>query len=164
MKQDFKKVLLSPKLKYYDNIVLAYTDDVFVPMKLDYRIRPISLTYCQVLGDSLKSRLDEHSLILYCRSFVSDMNNYDVCIRYKDDLSRLSDLVIGLVEEGFIRHGYKVQIEESLSNLMAIEKEFRYSLLTIDVNERLCMDERSVVMKETLEEIYSVLFTHSELI
>ena len=45
----------------------------------------------------LRLMLDEHSLLIDCHSFPSDISAVDICIGYNEDWSRPSDLVIELV-------------------------------------------------------------------
>lgn len=175
VKQDFEEMMNSPKLWYYDTIVLNYIDDIFVPSNDDNSIHPFKAsnlhTSLLLYGDGLKTILNEHSLVIDCCSLSSNQNSVDVCIGIKDDWSRPSDLVVGLVKEGFRRHGYRVKIDELCPEPLSPTLDIRYSSMMIAVNKQLYTNgctigvtDESSSLKQTLGEIYGVLLSHSELI
>ena len=245
IKEDFITTIKSPRLKYYDNLVLHiphagisgldstcwsdklsllnevrrwtdwYTDVIFVPddvaslkihsiiatnsrFVLDKRLinDPLEkesqgIIYTSFSGvhrevdveekkrlmirytahqEELKSLLNEHSLLIDCHSFPSELSDVDVCIGVNDDWSRPSDFVIGIVKEGFDRQGYKVRVNEPYSNSIAPVTNFIYSSLMIELNKRIYMNEDTLeitsgakLVRNVLRQIYGILINHSEL-
>ena len=120
--------------------------------------------------EELKSLLNEHSLLIDCHSFPSELSDVDVCIGVNDDWSRPSDFVIGIVKEGFDRQGYKVRVNEPYSNSIAPVTNFIYSSLMIELNKRIFMNEDTLeitsgakLVRNVLRQIYGILINHSEL-
>ena len=246
IKEDFITTIKSPRLKYYDNLVLHiphagisgldstcwsdklsllnevrrwtdwYTDVIFVPEDVDsLKIHSIIATNSRFVLDmerlindpfekegqginytsfsgvhrevdveekkrlmirytahqeELKSLLNEHSLLIDCHSFPSELSDVDVCIGVNDDWSRPSDFVIGIVKEGFDRQGYKVRVNEPYSNSIAPVTNFIYSSLMIELNKRIYMNEDTLeitsgakLVRNVLRQIYGILINHSEL-
>ena len=246
IKEDFITTIKSPRLKYYDNLVLHiphagisgldstcwsdklsllneirrwtdwYTDVIFVPddvasLKIQSIIAGHSrfvldmerlindplekegqgIIYTSFSGvhrevdveekkrlmirytahqEELKSLLNEHSLLIDCHSFPSELSDVDVCIGVNDDWSRPSDFVIGIVKEGFDRQGYKVRVNEPYSNSIAPVTNFIYSSLMIELNKRIFMNEDTLeitsgakLVRNVLRQIYGILINHSEL-
>ena len=246
IKEDFITTIKSPRLKYYDNLVLHipyagifgldstcwshklsllnevrrwtdwYTDVIFVPDEVaSLKIHSIIATNSRFVLDmerlindplekegqgiiytsfsgvhrevdveekkrlmirytahqeELKSLLNEHSLLIDCHSFPSELSDVDVCIGVNDDWSRPSDFVIGIVKEGFDRQGYKVRVNEPYSNSIAPVTNFIYSSLMIELNKRIFMNEDTLeitsgakLVRNVLRQIYGILINHSEL-
>ena len=246
IKEDFITTIKSPRLKYYDNLVLHiphagssgldstcwshklsllnevrrwtdwYTDVIFVPDDVaSLKIHSIIATNSRFVLDmerlindplekegqgiiytsfsgvhrevdveekkrlmirytahqeELKSLLNEHSLLIDCHSFPSELSDVDVCIGVNDDWSRPSDFVIGIVKEGFDRQGYKVRVNEPYSNSIAPVTNFIYSSLMIELNKRIFMNEDTLeitsgakLVRNVLRQIYGILINHSEL-
>ena len=246
IKEDFITTIKSPRLKYYDNLVIHiphvgisgldstcwshklsllnevrrwtdwYTDVIFVPEDVDsLKIQSIiaghsrfvldmerlindplekegqGIIYTSFSGvhrevdveekkrlmirytahqEELKSLLNEHSLLIDCHSFPSELSDVDVCIGVNDDWSRPSDFVIGIVKEGFDRQGYKVRVNEPYSNSIAPVTNFIYSSLMIELNKRIYMNEDTLeitsgakLVRNVLRQIYGILINHSEL-
>ena len=175
VKQDFEEIMKSPKLMYYDNIVLCCVNDIFVPRNCDKSIHPFKASNMQtcllLYGDTLNTILNEHSLVIDCCSLSSYHNSVDVCIGVKDDWSRPSDLVVGLVEEGFKRHGYRVKVNELYPKSMPPVLDIKYSSMMIAMSKHLNTNGRTHdvageanKLRQTLVEIYGVILSHSELI
>ena len=246
IKEDFITTIKSPRLRYYDNLVLHvphagisgldntrwsdklsllhevrrwtdwYTDVIFVPDDVDsLKIRSViaghsrfvldmerlindplekegqGIIYTSFSGvhrevdveeemrlmisytahrEELKSLLNEHSLLIDCHSFPSELSDVDVCIGVNDDWSRPSNIVIGIVKEGFERQGYKVRVNEPYSNSIAPVTNFVYSSLMIELNKRIYMNEDTLevtsdakIVRSVLRQIYGILINHSEL-
>ena len=246
IKEDFMTTIKSPRLKYYDNLVLHiphagisgldstcwsdklsllnevrrwtdwYTDVIFVPDEVaSLKIHSIIATNSRFVVDmerliddplnevgqgiiytscsevyrevdveeqerlmkcytshqeELKSLLNEHSLLIDCHSFPSELSEVDVCIGVNDDWSRPSDFVIGIVKEGFERQGYKVRVNKPYSNSIAPVTNFIYSSLMIELNKRIYMNEDTLkvtsdakTVRSILRQIYGILINHSEL-
>lgn len=175
VKQDFEEMMKSPKLRYYDNIVLNYINGIFVPSNCDKRIHPFKSSNIQtsllLYGDGVKTILDEHTLVIDGCSLSPNQIGIDVCIGVNDDWSRPSNFVVGLVEEGFRRHGYKVRVDELCPEPLSPLIDIRYSSVMIAVNKHQYINGRTIdekdetsKLKQTLGEIYSVLLSHAELI
>ncbi len=246
IKEDFMTTIKSPRLRYYDNLVLHiphagitgldntcwsdklsllhevrlltdwFTDVIFVPDDVDsLKIHSIiasnsrfvldverliddpleeegqGIIYTSFSGvcrevdveeqerlmkcytshwEQLKSLLNEHSLLIDCHSFPSELSDVDVCIGVNDDWSRPSDFVIGIVKEGFERQGYKVKVNEPYSNSVAPVTNFIYSSLMIELSKRIYLNEETLevtsdakIVRSVLRQIYGILINHSEL-
>lgn len=131
------------------------------------RIRLMAYYYDYI--DRLKSMLSEHSLLIDCHSFPSDMSDVDICIGYNEDWSKPTDFVIDLVVESFKQYGYKVGINTPFSNAIAPETGYTYNSIMIELNKRVYMNEQTLdfndnapKLREQLASLYSLLLRYSE--
>lgn len=131
------------------------------------RIRLMAYYYDYI--DRLKSMLSEHSLLIDCHSFPSDMSDVDICIGYNEDWSKPTDFVIDLVVESFKQHGYKVGINAPFSNAIAPETGYTYNSIMIELNKRVYLNEQTLdfndnapKLREQLASLYSLLLRYSE--
>ena len=131
------------------------------------RIRLMAYYYDYI--DRLKSMLSEHSLLIDCHSFPSDLSDVDICIGFNEDWSKPTDFVIDLVVELFKQHGYKVGINTPFSNAIAPETGYTYNSIMIELNKRVYLNEQTLdfndnapKLREQLESLYSLLLRYSE--
>ena len=131
------------------------------------RIRLMAYYYDYI--DRLKSMLSEHSLLIDCHSFPSDMSDVDICIGYNEDWSKPTDFVIDLVVESFKQNGYKVGINTPFSNAIAPETGYTYNSIMIELNKRVYLNEQTLdfndnapKLREQLARLYSLLLRYSE--
>lgn len=131
------------------------------------RIRLMAYYYDYI--DRLKSMLSEHSLLIDCHSFPSDMSDVDICIGYNEDWSKPTDFVIDLVVESFKQYGYKVGINTPFSNAIAPETGYTYNSIMIELNKRVYLNEQTLdfndnapKLREQLASLYSLLLRYSE--
>lgn len=131
------------------------------------RIRLMAYYYDYI--DRLKSMLSEHSLLIDCHSFPSDLSDVDICIGYNEDWSKPTDFVIDLVVESFKQYGYKVGINTPFSNAIAPETGYTYNSIMIELNKRVYLNEQTLdfndnapKLREQLASLYSLLLRYSE--
>ena len=117
----------------------------------------------------LKSMLNEHSLLIDCHSFPSDLADVDICIGVNDDRSRPTDFVIELVTEVFKQFGFSVRINHPYSNAIALQTDFVYNSIMIELNKRIYLNEQTLELIEsankirtTLDRLYMLLLNYSE--
>ena len=164
--------ILKTRERWYDNIVLnipqvrtnCFIDYIFIPDKRE-GIKTITADDSRI--NKLKKLLNEHSLLINCNSFPSDINDVDLCIGYNKDWSQPSDFVIELVAKFFNGHGYKVGINLPFSNAIAPIIDFTYSSFLIDVNKRVYMNEDTLKLnynaeklRDQLAQFYSILLRY----
>ena len=118
---------------------------------------------------TLTEMLSEHSLLIDCHSFPSDLSDVDICIGYNDDWRRPTDFVIDIVVEFFKKEGYKVAINTPYQNAIAPETNFVYNSIMIEINKRVYLNEHTLELtdnahklKEQLSQVYSVLLRYKE--
>ena len=131
------------------------------------RIRLMAYYYDYI--DRLKSMLSEHSLLIDCHSFPSDMSDVDICIGFNEDWSKPTDFVIDLVVESFKQQGYKVGINTPYSNAIAPETGYTYNSIMIELNKRVYLNEQTLdfndnapKLREQLASLYSLLLRYNE--
>ena len=131
------------------------------------RIRLMAYYYDYI--DRLKSMLSEHSLLIDCHSFPSDLSDVDICIGYNEDWSKPTGFVIDLVVESFKQYGYKVGINTPFSNAIAPETGYTYNSIMIELNKRVYLNEQTLdfnenahKLREQLASLYSLLLRYSE--
>jgi N-formylglutamate amidohydrolase len=144
-----------------------YTDLIFVPVNRP-EVKSITADYSRFVVD-LKSMLNEHSLLIDCHSFPSDLSEFDICIGFNDDWSRPSDFIIDLVVEFFKKKGYKVSINSPYSNAIAPETNFVYNSIMIEINKKVYLNEQSLeltdnanILREQLSKLYRILLRYNE--
>lgn len=118
---------------------------------------------------TLKEMLNEHSLLIDCHSFPSDLSEFDICIGFNDDWSRPSDFIIDLVVKFFKKEGYKVSINSPYSNAIAPEANFTYNSIMIEINKSVYLNEQSLeltdnasILREQLSKLYRILLRYNE--
>ena len=118
---------------------------------------------------SLRMMLDEHSLLIDCHSFPSDISAVDICIGYNEDWSKPSDFVIELVKTAFENHGYQFACNAPYANAIAPETGFTYNSLMIEVNKRVYLNEQTleitkgaVQLRKCLGTLYSLMLSYWE--
>ena len=136
---------------------------------VDEEERTKLMAYFYDYMDRLKSMLSEHSLLIDCHSFPSDMSDVDICIGYNEDWSKPTDFVIDLVVESFKQQGYKVGINTPYSNAIAPETGYTYNSIMIELNKRVYLNEQTLdfndnapKLREQLASLYSLLLRYSE--
>ena len=136
---------------------------------VDEKERTKLMAYYYDYMDRLKSMLSEHSLLIDCHSFPSDMSDVDICIGYNEDWSKPTDFVIDLVVESFKQQGYKVGINTPYSNAIAPETGYTYNSIMIELNKRVYLNEQTLdfnenapKLREQLASLYSLLLRYSE--
>lgn len=105
----------------------------------------------------LKSMLNDHSLLIDCHSFPSDLSDVDICIGVNDDWSRPTDFVIELVTEVFKQFGFSVRINHPYSNAIAPQTNFAYNSIMIELNKRIYLNEQTLELNESANKVRAVL-------
>ena len=148
---------------------IIYTEFNGFHRDVDEEERMVLMGYYYSYINKLKSMLSDHSLLIDCHSFLSDLNDVDICIGYNDDRSRPTDFIIGLVAEAFKRLGLKVEFNTPYSNAIAPETSYTYNSIMIEINKRVYLNERTLELnnfapklKEQLAILYSLLLRYSE--
>ena len=136
---------------------------------VDEKERTRLMAYYYDYHDSLKSMLSEHSLLIDCHSFPSDLSDVDICIGFNEDWSRPTDFVMDLVIESFKQQGYKVGINTPFSNAIAPETGYTYNSIMIELNKRAYINEQTLdfndnapKLREQLASLYSILLRYNQ--
>lgn len=165
---DMERLIDDPLEKEGQGIIYTFFSGVHREVDVEEKKR-LMIRYT-AHREELKSLLNEHSLLIDCHSFPSELSDVDVCIGVNDDWSRPSDFVIGIVKEGFERQGYKVRVNEPYSNSIAPVTNFIYSSLMIELSKRIYLNEETLevtsdakLVRSILRQIYGILLNHSEL-
>ena len=148
---------------------IIYTDFEGFHREVDEGERAILMGYYYDYIKKLKNMLSDHSLLIDCHSFPSDLDDVDICIGYNDDWSRPTDFIIGLVAEAFKRLGLKVEFNTPYSNAIAPKTSYTYNSIMIEINKKVYLNERTLELnsfapklKEQLAMLYSLLLRYSE--
>ena len=148
---------------------IIYTEYNGQQRYVDEKERTRLMAYYYDYHDSLKSMLSEHSLLIDCHSFPSDLSDVDICIGFNEDWSRPTDFVMDLVIESFKQQGYKVGINTPFSNALAPETGYTYNSIMIELNKRVYLNEQTLdfndnapKLREQLASLYSILLRYSE--
>ena len=164
---DVERLLDDPQEKKGQGIIYTKYNGQERYVSEKERIRLMAYYYDYI--DRLKSMLSEHSLLIDCHSFPSDMSDVDICIGYNEDWSKPTDFVIDLVVESFKQHGYKVGINAPFSNAIAPETGYTYNSIMIELNKRVYLNEQTLdfndnapKLREQLASLYSLLLRYSE--
>ncbi len=164
---DVERLLDDPLEKKGQGII--YTEYNGQQRYVDEKERTRLMAYYYDYHDSLKSMLSEHSLLIDCHSFPSDLSDVDICIGFNEDWSRPTDFVMDLVIESFKQQGYKVGINTPFSNAIAPETGYTYNSIMIELNKRVYLNEQTLdfndnapKLREQLASLYSILLRYSE--
>ena len=148
---------------------ILYTDFNGLHRTIEQEEEQGMIAYYMSYIKTMKEMLNEHSLLIDCHSFPSDLSEFDICIGVNDDWSRPTDFVIDLVVEFFKKEGYKVAINTPYQNAIAPETNFVYNSIMIEINKRVYLNEHTLELtdnahklKEQLSQVYSVLLRYKE--
>ena len=148
---------------------IIYTDFEGFHRNVGEAERMVLMGYYYSYIEQLKSMLSDHSLLIDCHSFPSDLHDVDICIGYNDDRSRPTDFIIGLVAEAFKRIGLKVEFNTPSSNAITPETCYTYNSIMIEINKKVYLNENTLELnsfapklREQLATLYSLLLRYSE--
>ena len=143
---------------------IVYTQFNGIKRTIDKEERLGMMAYYYAYIKQLKGMLNEHSLLVDCHSFPSDMCDVDVCIGVNNDWSRPTDFVIDLVTEVFKQSGYSVMVNHPYSNAIAPQTDFVYNSIMIEINKRIYMNEQTLELLDSASKVRAVLDTLHELL
>ena len=143
---------------------IVYTKFNGIKRTIDEEERLGMMAYYYAYIKQLKGMLNEHSLLVDCHSFPSDMCDVDVCIGVNNDWSRPTDFVIDLVTEVFKQSGYSVMVNHPYSNAIAPQTDFVYNSIMIEINKRIYMNEQTLELLDSASKVRAVLDTLHELL
>jgi N-formylglutamate amidohydrolase len=143
---------------------IVYTQFNGIKRTIDEEERLGMMAYYYAYIKQLKGMLNEHSLLVDCHSFPSDMCDVDVCIGVNNDWSRPTDFVIDLVTEVFKQSGYSVMVNHPYSNAIAPQTDFVYNSIMIEINKRIYMNEQTLELLDSASKVRAVLDTLYELL
>jgi N-formylglutamate amidohydrolase len=143
---------------------IVYTQFNGIKRTIDDEERLGMMAYYYAYIKQLKGMLNEHSLLVDCHSFPSDMCDVDVCIGVNNDWSRPTDFVIDLVTEVFKQSGYSVMVNHPYSNAIAPQTDFVYNSIMIEINKRIYMNEQTLELLDSASKVRAVLDTLHELL
>lgn len=158
LKNGFIDIIHSPRLKYYDKIVVNN------PPTGNKDVHPGTQLYIDI------QKLNEHSLLIDCHPLLSDAD-VDVCINVHRDCSRPSVFVIGLTREAFKQQGLKVRVDDTSPHSSASDPNLKFHKLDIGLKnsvyaESLTQDalEDAYNIVKALKRLYTLLRSHAELV
>jgi len=143
---------------------IVYTHFNNLTRNIDEEERLGMMAYYYGYIKQLKRMLNEHSLLIDCHSFSSDLADVDICIGVNDDRSRPTDFVIELVTEVFTQAGFSVRINHPYSNAIAPQTDFAYDAIMIELNKRIYMNEQTLELNESANKVRATLDTLYELL
>ena len=143
---------------------IVYTQFNGIKRTIDEEERLGMMAYYYAYIKQLKGMLNEHSLLVDCHSFPSDMCDVDVCIGVNNDWSRPTDFVIDLVTEVFKQSGYSVMVNHPYSNAIAPQTDFVYNSIMIEINKRIYMNEQTLELLDSASKVRAALNTLYELL
>ena len=167
---DIKRLPDDPSEKDGQGVIYAEFNNIHRFIEEKERLDLVSYYYSYI--NKLKEMLNEHSLLIDCHSFPSDISDVDICIGYNDDgWSEPTDFVIELVSKFFNSHGYKVGVNSPYAESISPTTGFVYSSLMIDVNKRTYLDEQTlklnnnaIELRKQLSVLYSILLRYNEVV
>ena len=143
---------------------IVYTKFNGIKRTIDEEERLGMMAYYYAYIKQLKGMLNEHSLLVDCHSFPSDMSDVDVCIGVNNDWSRPTEFVIELVAEVFKQASYSVMVNQPYSNSIAPQTDFAYDAIMIELNKRIYMNEQTLELNESANKVRATLDTLYELL
>ena len=143
---------------------IVYKQFYGIKRTLDEEERLGMMAYYYSYIKQLKGMLNEHSLLIDCHSFPSDMSDIDICIGVNDDWSRPTDFVIELVSEVFKQAGFSVSVNHPYSNAIAPLMDFTYDSIMIELNKRIYMNEQTLELQESANKVRTALGVIYELL
>jgi len=166
---DVKRLSDDPLEKDGQGVIYAEFNNNHRFIEEKERLDLVSYYYSYI--NKLKKMLNEHSLLIDCHSFPSDISDVDICIGYNDDWTKPTEFVIELVSKFFNSHGYKVGVNSPYAESISPTTGFVYSSLMIDVNKRTYLDEQTLrlnnnalELRKQLSVLYSILLRYNEVV
>lgn len=143
---------------------IVYTQFNGIKRTIDEEERLGMMAYYYAYIKQLKGMLNEHSLLVDCHSFPSELSDVDICIGVNNDWSRPTEFVIELVAEAFKQAGYSVMVNQPYSNSIAPQMEFSYDSIMIEINKRIYMNEQTLELLDSASKVRAALNTLYELL
>ena len=143
---------------------IVYTQFNGIKRTIDEEERLGMMAYYYAYIKQLKGMLNEHSLLVDCHSFPSELSDVDICIGVNNDWSRPTEFVIELVAEAFKQAGYSVMVNQPYSNSIAPQMEFSYDSIMIELNKRIYLNEQTLELLDSANKVRAALNTLYELL
>ena len=143
---------------------IVYTQFNGIKRTIDDEERLGMMAYYYAYIKQLKGMLNEHSLLVDCHSFPSELSDVDICIGVNNDWSRPTEFVIELVAEAFKQAGYSVMVNQPYSNSIAPQMEFSYDSIMIELNKRIYLNEQTLELLDSANKVRAALNTLYELL
>ena len=143
---------------------IVYTQFIGIKRTIDEEERLGMMAYYYAYIKQLKGMLNEHSLLVDCHSFPSELSDVDICIGVNNDWSRPTEFVIELVAEVFKQAGYSVMVNQPYSNSIAPQMEFSYDSIMIELNKRIYLNEQTLELLDSANKVRAALNTLYELL
>lgn len=143
---------------------IVYTKFNGIKRTIDEEERLGMMAYYYAYIKQLKGMLNEHSLLVDCHSFPSELSDVDICIGVNNDWSRPTEFVIELVAEAFKQAGYSVMVNQPYSNSIAPQMEFSYDSIMIELNKRIYLNEQTLELLDSANKVRATLNTLYELL
>lgn len=143
---------------------IVYTQFNGIKRTIDEEERLGMMAYYYAYIKQLKGTLNEHSLLVDCHSFPSELSDVDICIGVNNDWSRPTEFVIELVAEAFKQAGYSVMVNQPYSNSIAPQMEFSYDSIMIELNKRIYLNEQTLELLDSANKVRAALNTLYELL
>ncbi len=175
-KKDLRDRLANPeKDKWYNNVVVhiaSGAEDVFMPTEEKEYVKVVKAD-AAVGGSDMKevfSSLNEHSLLIYGEVCDASLMEHNICISVNDLWSKPSDFVVGLVLFSFRHLDYHAEINKPFTLVLAPRLDFDYHALSIVINKRLFVDEKTqetekekvMLIRQNLTSLYGILCSYWE--
>lgn len=136
--------------------------------EIGYEERMLALqSYYQHQCNLLTAIEDEHTLLLDCHSFPSELSDVDICLGYNEDWSKPSEELLSEVTTFFEGLGAVVGVNAPYSNAISPRKPFDYPCLMIEVNKRFYLgkdgspDGRLNMKNQSFNQLYKLLLRAS---
>lgn len=107
--------------------------------------------------EKLRSKINEHTLLIDCHSFPSDMEDVDICIGFNEDWSKPPVSLINFVQDYFEGNGLSVGINSPFSNSISPETQFTYHSFMIELNKRIYLNESDCTCNENADRIKEII-------
>ena len=166
---DIKRLPDDPSEKDGQGVIYTEFNNIHRYINEKERLDMVSYYYSYI--NRLKEMLNEHSLLIDCHSFPSNISDVDICIGCNEDWSKPTEFIIELVSKFFNSHGYKVGINSPYGSSISPTTGYVYSSLMIDVNKRTYLDEQTLMLNNNAQELrkqlsvlYSILLRYNEVV
>jgi N-formylglutamate amidohydrolase len=104
---------------------------------------------------ALQDKLSNHSLLIDCHSFPSDLApDVDICIGYNENWSKPDDETLSLIEEYLQGHGFRVVFNSPFCNSITPPSIFTYKSIMIEVNKNIYMHENDLSERADMYKVH----------
>lgn len=152
---DAERLINDPMEEIGQGIIYTFLNGIHRTVTQEERENLMQIYHNHI--ESLRSKINENSLLIDCHSFPSDMADVDIFIGHNEDWSKPSTSLLNFVQNYFIENGLSVGINYPYSNSISPKAHCTYHSFMIELNKRIYLDETDLTCNENAAKVKGLI-------